>query len=552
MGFKLKSILAAAFVASVFTVAAQPVAIQQNLPAVEEGKVYTISGYTSAALDAEDNADNKFEPENIGRLLPAQITLQNSGEWSNVKGGKLWRLKIKADGAKGVALLGKVNQIPKGAKLNIYNADGSEWVNAYTANNFDKHNILSTETVTGEEAIVEYFQPDGAKQANFIIERIAYMYRHEKRGGFQRKSFGSAGACQVNANCSEGNFWGDQKKSVMRIRVIRDFTVVWCTGTLMQTTAKHYKPYILTAMHCGLNSNEDAFLPDTMFKYWIFYFNYEAPTCANPADEGTLADQNIVGAQVLAHSHDLGGEYGSDFLLLELSSIVPPEFNAYYCGWNIDTTGQYQDGVTIHHPQGDIKKISTYKWPLSFDYPFSTSPDNTHWEVFWSATVNGHGTTQGGSSGSPLFDNSGRVLGTLTGGNSSCNNKNGTDLYGRMDWHWTKNGTDSTYRLNYWLDPTNSGTTAIFGSYDELRSVFNVEALPLQLFPNPATQSLTINGEFLTDNPMQVQIIDVLGKEHINTTFSTQSIAVEHLPAGVYFVSVKQKDNYFSGKFIKQ
>ena len=47
-------------------------------------------------------------------------------------------------------------------------------------------------------------------------------------------------------------------------------------------------------------------------------------------------------------------------------------------------------------------------------------------------TSNGHGVTEGGSSGSPIFNQSKRIVGQLSGGSSTCNSPNYSDLYGKM------------------------------------------------------------------------------------------------------------------------
>lgn len=556
MDFKIKSVfLALSICFGAGTLIAQPIAVSKGIAPVKEATVYTISGYNSDALDAEDNAPTKFRKiENTGRFLAANLTTQNSGEWQTLRTGYLWRLKVKAIDAKGVSLFGKVKQLPQGATINIYNSKGSEWVNSYTTSDFSTQNILSTETVTGEEAIIEYFEPFTAKtSANIVIEGIGYMYRHTKKEDTPGlDNLGASDGCQVNVNCPEGFYWSHQQRAVVRIRTIRDFVIGNCTGALVRTVDRKYKPYLLSAMHCALTANNDTIINDTLFNYWTFSFNYESPNCANPTSDSTFNKQVIVGSRVLAHSNDVGGEYGSDFLLLELSKAVPSEFRPYYAGWNIDTVRQYDSGTTIHHPRFDIKKISTYKWPLTFDAPFSTSPDDTHWKVIWSKTGNGHGVTEPGSSGSPLFDDDGLIVGTLTGGNSSCSNTSSTDVFGRMDWHWTRNGLDSTFQLKYWLDPDNTGTTRLIGQYDELRSLVETKVLPLQLYPNPVSNTLYFRSEYLGEGNKLIEVVDVLGKTHVNSSLEGNSINMGELAAGVYFIKIKSKDNYFSGKFIKQ
>ncbi len=125
---------------------------------------------------------------------------------------------------------------------------------------------------------------------------------------------------------------------------------------------------------------------------------------------------------------------GSDFLLLELNSAVPEAYNPYYNGWNRGTPSG-SSGVGIHHPGGDIKKISTYTTGLSSCTPNVSGEimaTNAAWCLGWASTTNGTGVTEGGSSGSPLFDSNGRIVGTLSGGSSTCANPTAGDAYGKF------------------------------------------------------------------------------------------------------------------------
>ena len=93
------------------------------------------------------------------------------------------------------------------------------------------------------------------------------------------------------------------------------------------------------------------------------------------------------------------------------------------------------------------------------------STPNTHWRLIWTANANGHGVTEGGSSGSPIFNNSsGRIVGTLTGGGSYCNATNQPDFYGKVSYHWISNGTTNNRRLKPFLDPANTGALTQNGS----------------------------------------------------------------------------------------
>ncbi|MCD4683524.1 MAG: PKD domain-containing protein, partial [Bacteroidales bacterium] len=195
---------------------------------------------------------------------------------------------------------------------------------------------------------------------------------------------------------------------------------------------------------------------------WIFYFNYESSGCSNP---GSSPGYNSKTGATLKARGDIDG--GSDFQLVQINSAISSYYNIYYNGW--DRSGSSSSsGVAIHHPAGDIKKISTYNSTLTsatWNGSGYIGATNAHWRAYWIATTNGHGVNEGGSSGSPIFNSSGRVLGTLTGGSSSCSNPYWPDLYGKFSYHWQSNGSSSSVQLKPWLDPNNSGVTYLNG-YD--------------------------------------------------------------------------------------
>jgi hypothetical protein len=167
---------------------------------------------------------------------------------------------------------------------------------------------------------------------------------------------------------------------------------------------------------------------------------------------GSLA-QNQSGASLISL---WAWQSGSDFALILLNQIPDPAFDVYYSGW--DATGNIPPGsVGIHHPSGDEKAISFNNDPLD-KVNYYGSGDNqwrvNQWEI---------GTTEGGSSGSCIYNPSnGLCVGTLTAGTASCGNTAGYDIYGRMDAHWTGDGTPSG-RLSDWLDPLATGALTIDG-----------------------------------------------------------------------------------------
>jgi len=161
-----------------------------------------------------------------------------------------------------------------------------------------------------------------------------------------------------------------------------------CSGSLINTTAGDYQPYFFTANHC-LSSSDAITAPNLNF--WSFYWQYEAPTCTNAVP----TTRSTSGATLLANNSV------SDFALLKLTEN-PRYANGvatYYLGWD-RSGGSGTGGAGIHHPNGDIKKLSLYTiTPLSTDYGGnSVNSNGFFWRVTWS-----DGTTEGGSSGSSLI-----------------------------------------------------------------------------------------------------------------------------------------------------
>jgi len=404
-------------------------------------------------LNEDDYDDKNGVFKRNARLLPVTLNMENSGDWTDLPdGGKVWRLKIKSEGALALGVYYDDFYIPTNGKLFLYNGNKKQVIGAFTSINNPESGLFATELIQGDNVTLEYYQPAGTNGNPIIsIENIAYVYRDVKFWYEKNTTgFGDSDYCQVNVNCSpEGDDWQDEKRGVARIYVIMSQGAGWCSGSLINNVRQDCTPYLLSADHCSEGSTANQ------FNQYVFYFNYEASGCSNPLSppsSGTVTGCSKVAAANAASA--------SDFLLLELNSAIPSSYNAYFNGWdrrNITSAS----GVAIHHPAGDIKKISTYtSSTTSSSWGGSVY---SHWRVYWSATPNGHGVTEGGSSGSSLFNSAGRIIGDLTGGASYCSNTNGQDLFGKISYSWDSYGSSSSTHLKEWLDPDNTGIETLNG-----------------------------------------------------------------------------------------
>lgn len=422
------------------------------------------------AIQAEDDEAARLEKSyRVGVEVPVNISLIDAGQWENLTdGGRICRLSLNCIGAQGLGIIfGKV-QLPAGSDLFIYTTDKHNVLGAFTAAEIRDSQMFTTRPVYGDRIVIEYYEPFNTNEnAEIQISGLTYMYRgFEKIVPNEFKSL-SSGNCEVNVNCDEGLNWQNQKQGIVKILTKVGTKFFYCSGTLMNNTSQDFSGLFLSASHCSNDfSGGSATAAD--YSRWVFYFNYESPDCVSSAAK----EQTVLGAEMLATS-DSPSNIGSDFLLLRFLENIPPKYNPYYCGWDAGNNTS-TSGVCIHHPDGDIKKISTYISPLTSGTWGSTP--NTHWIVRWAATANGHGVTEGGSSGSPLFDDEGLVIGTLTGGESSCQNPTGPDMYGKMSFSWASNGSLAEQQLKPWLDPDNTGIIKQPGSFNAKLAVADFSA----------------------------------------------------------------------------
>jgi len=308
---------------------------------------------------------------------------------------------------------------------------------------------FGTSLFKSDKIIIE-FSSNEIKELPFVIREIGLFKSAENR------DFGNAAWCEISVNCPEGDNYSKIKNSVSRILVKQGSSLFWCSGSLINNTKMDKKPYLLTANHCGDLSSVDD------YSDWVFDFNFESEDCDKPLFE---PEKNTVyGSKLLAKAPGSVNSF-SDFKLLLLNHDLPPVANAFYVGWDRRNTAS-ANGAGIHHPQGDIKMISTYSDNLLSTNYFDSNEntDGKYWRVIWSETESGHGVTEGGSSGSPIYNSSGLLVGTLTGGQADCDLQTSPDWYGKFSYHWESNGNDSATQLKYWLDPISSGTEVLNGS----------------------------------------------------------------------------------------
>lgn len=519
---------------------------------------------TPPNLDAvhkeDEERDKNGQLYRIGVFGYTHVTTINSGIWSTLPtGDRVWQLHVKYAGAEALSFLFETFKIYGQTTVRVFNNAGKQLHKTVTADDVMDHFQQNIALCFGDEMTLEITEPVGTKTSDILLDRIVFNYR--STGNPVVAKINESDNCEINVNCSPvGDNWKDEKNGVARIYVVDPTGAGWCSGSLVNNTANDCKPLFLTALHCGVDATTSN------YNQWRFFFKYEAVGCTNPTVAGTLDDYFINGCVKLASSNDGGGDTGSDFLLVQLGTIANETatinklklstFGAFWNGWDANTTAT-TGGVGIHHPSGDIKKISTFNGNTN-STGWNGNGLQSHWRISWSSNSNGHGVTEGGSSGSPLFNNSnGRIIGTLTGGGSFCTSLTSPDYYGKMSFHWTSNGTPANEQLKTYLDPMNTGALVYNGSFNPCSGAAieeNALAHLISIYPNPATNNITVDLSALDGVDFTITILDITGKVMQQTSVNKDEksiIGLSDFAKGLYFLRITNGNTFVTKEFIK-
>ncbi len=438
-------VLALVWVALSAVVQAQDGAAKAFRPAIDFGYVerYVLPEVDMQRVLREDEERaRRGAVPHYAHAFEIKINPWDYGTWELV-GRQMarWRLRLSSSGARSLNLGFSRYRMPPGGSLMLYTAEGRSRVGPFTERDNEAHLQLWTPPMVSDELVLEVNLPlDRLDELDLVLSRVNHGY-----AGFGEPA-PKAGSCNLDVACAADDLWQEQARAVALISIDG---VRFCSGFLVNNTALDGRPFFVTAHHCGAQA-ENA--PSV-----VVLWNHQSSSCrtgrdgleAPPADE---LDSFQTGA-VLRAAHPR-----SDAVLLELDDMPPPSALVYYAGW--DRSGlPPEEAVAIHHPNTDLKRIS-------FDFDPVEPSQHLREKTFSRGThlrVGGweRGTTEGGSSGAPLFDQNHRVVGQLHGGYAACGNHR-PDWFGRFSVSWTGGGAPEN-RFSDWLDPLNSEAQILDG-----------------------------------------------------------------------------------------
>ena len=515
-------------------------------------------------------------PLRVSKLIQVDYNMDNSGYYTTLPGGeKIWRFYLKASDALAIMLYYKDFYIPEGGKLFIYSADKSQILGAYTHKTHPSGGLFATEFVGGEELILEYVASETTdEKPRIFIDEIGYGYNKSALRQFcginsraTETCWDADISCMVDVNCEEGDAWQNEKKSVCHMIQRIGESGFLCTASLLNNTAEDFKPLILTARHCAYDFDNNVVADSLDMLKWSFVFHKELEGCGSEYSSAVL--KTMTGCKLLANT---GMEGGSDGMLLLLNDMIPESYDVFYNGWDRRDVAA-ASGVSIHHPKGDYKKISTFdERAVTNTFPSTefTGEKNAHWNITFKATVNGRSVTHCGSSGSPLYNENKLVVGTLSGGNSSCTFLRGLNLYGKMSYHWDRYKTDSSTRMDIWLDPSGNNTETLQGRFRKIikPAPVNIKAVDIgqkvsitwnvplgdeppdhyNIFRNNSKLGETTLLAFIDNNPIGGNLIysvSAVYEDGEESPFRTTTIPynIYYAPTGLLAMRVSEENN---------
>lgn len=399
-----------------------------------------LPAFDVSVLIEEDNRSVEGEkPFRFGKGFDLNLKTKKD-DWENVENGYVWSMDFYSKGARSINFVLEELKLSEGTELYIVNNDKTVVYGPVTQESNTKGRFL-TDLIPGDQATLLIFDSNkNDNRSSLTIKRVVHGYREHPT---LNEAPGASLECNNDIECHSG--WDFQSDAVALVLLANGEEL--CTGSLLMTTDQSFLPYLLTAFHCidvnlngvvaanELNDAED----------WMFKFQFKRTQCSG----------GVVNWGVNYNSATFRAAWNTtDFALMELDNSPAGNDQISWLGW--DRTGNVPtSGTNIHHPRGDVMKISFDNNNLVQNIVQinwvggQVSPPLSH----WTAGLD-NGTMEGGSSGSPLFDQNRRVVGQLHGGLIQCAPT--TAHYGQFDNSWNGGGTDDT-RLSNWLDPCGTG-----------------------------------------------------------------------------------------------
>ncbi len=493
--------------------------LSDGLSSIESVDVEVLAPQDNKKLQATVRSlPDEPRPLKFAKSISTKLSTQKRGTWESVPGDReVWRMRIQSPEAFSINLGFSNFYLPPSAVMFLSDAEQSHVIGPLTSQDNEEHKQWWSPIIPGDYVIIE-IQIDSDEKSRLSAQLSTV--NHDFAG------FGAilSGSCNIDVICDENDGLGliNQYRDIINsVGMYSIGGTDLCSGALINTTSNNCTPYFLTAFHCEVGQVEAPSV--------VVYWNYENSVCRTPGSAASGGNGNGTRTNFNSGSRLISEFDVTDFTLLLLDDDVNPDYNPFYSGWNVE--GEVFDTtLSIHHPNSEEKRIS-FDFDQSEPFADNVFMRVNNWEL---------GTTEGGSSGSPLYNTNKEIIGQLTGGLAACGNTQFDD-YGMLKLSWEGGGTPTT-RLRDWLDPDNTGRLTLTG-----RSCVNVASVcPSSLSickSDNSIATLIIQVQSGYENGATVQLSDV--PSNIMATLSSNQLTTEQ-PIEVS-IDISQLDEDFDG-----
>jgi V8-like Glu-specific endopeptidase len=383
-------------------VASEGLTVEQQLAAQAElsSKLLKDLPSNAALIRIPFTADEAANVDAMKSTVPLKIgAVKTITPRVQVRGnpGNVWAAVFSADNAGAIRLHVKEMSLPANAELFIYSRNGQAY-GPYTGAGPDSSGEFWTATIFGSEAILQLQSKSGLNGASLRVQH-AGLITPKYAGGFSEDvnapnatwPCGNPG-CVEDASCKSGIT--NLKTAVAKMEWPQGSFLYTCTGGLISDTNPSQSNFFLTANHCLSKSN----VAKKVNFYWQFATSSCRGTC--PTNNGAIQTQ---GASVSAT-----GRKG-DFTLLHLDSNPPA--GSTFLAWTTTPVAN-SNGVRllrVSNPNFGPQVYSEH----TVDTNAGTCSGWPRGERIYSRDT--FGAIDGGSSGSPIVNESSQIVGQLSG-----------------------------------------------------------------------------------------------------------------------------------------
>ena len=383
----------------------------------------------------------------FGKGFDVSYTLDD-GLWEETEGGRLWTMNFVSKGALSLNFVLNDLYLPKGAELYVSSQDGTVVFGPVTSEVVPGNGFLLTDILPGEQATISVFEPLNCKgHSSLSIKRIVHGYKDV--GAVNSNMIQNRDITIPNVACKPE--YTDESDAV--VLILRGTATEVCSGSMLMSTDKSFRGYILTAFNFADTNNDNSISSSEAAnaQNCSFKFHYKTISC-----EDTIMTEPIMYYNALFRA----AWPNTKFLLLEIGGNIWQDTSLTWLGW--DHNGYFpSSGACIHHPELNGLKISLANSSNQISSSFipGLAYSGNAWQVIYDEGARHYGTY-----GAPLLDEHHRVIGQETYENLySPLTLTSMSHFGRLNVSWN-GGNSSDTRLKDWLDPLNSGAMTINSS----------------------------------------------------------------------------------------